>query len=97
VRCPSGCDNTGDTKALGLGIHPEDASVCKSAIADGALSIVGGIVGIGTYVGISNYDASKGKINGMEVGQAKASSKSFSTVKIDNIDMCDLDMRILNY
>ncbi len=94
--CPPGCANIGDSKAKGLGIHPDDASICKSALADGAVPNTGGVVGIGTYVGINNYDKSHGKVNGIEVGKNKAAGKSFSVVKVDNIDMCDLDMRILN-
>jgi hypothetical protein len=96
VNCPAGCGTGGDSKAKGLGIHPEDAGICKSAIADGSLPISGGLVGVGTYVGIAGYEKFEGKLNGMEVKKGKASMKSFSTIKVDNIDMCDLDMRIVD-
>ena len=57
--CPANCDNTGETLPKGLGIHPDDSSICKSAIVDGALPVGGGVVGVGTYVGINNYEGSK--------------------------------------
>lgn len=95
--CPGDCDITGDSKAKGLGIHPEDGSICKSAIADGAMPLTGGVVGVGSYIGLKQYDKGVGKVNGVEVGGGKMASKSFSVVKIDNIDMADLDLRILDY
>jgi hypothetical protein len=33
----------------------------------------------------------------MEIGAGKSSAKSFSVVKVDNIDMADLDVRILDF
>jgi len=33
-KCPAGCYDKGDSKVLGIGIHPEESSICKSAIYD---------------------------------------------------------------
>jgi len=33
-KCPNGCEEIGDSKVLGIGIHPEESSICKSAIYD---------------------------------------------------------------
>jgi len=33
-KCPMNCHEKGDKKVLGVGIHPAEASICKSAIYD---------------------------------------------------------------
>ena len=61
------------------------------------MALMGGIVGVGTYKGIGAYSKSEEKIYGIEVEPHKQSMKSFTTIKIDNVDMADLDLRILNH
>jgi len=56
VKCPANCDIFGESKVKGIGIHPDDSSICKSAIIDRAMPVVGGIIGVGLYTGISKYD-----------------------------------------
>lgn len=46
-RCPSGCSELGDAKVFGIGIHPENSGICKSAIYDQSAPFHGGIVGVG--------------------------------------------------
>lgn len=96
VKCPVNCDIFGESMVKGVGIHPEDSSICKSAIVDRAMPVLGGIVGVGIFIGLNKYDKG-GKINGIEVGSGSNSDKSFGVVKVDNIDMVDLDMRIVDY
>ena len=52
-------------------MHPEDSSICKSAIVDNSMPLSGGIIGLGTYVGIESYKESEEKIYGLEVDSAK--------------------------
>jgi len=33
-RCPNGCSELGEAKVFGIGIHPENSGICKSAIYD---------------------------------------------------------------
>lgn len=80
-----------------MGIHPEESSICKSAIIDNSMTLMGGIVGVGTYKGIGAYMKNEEKIYGLEVEAHKQSQKSYTTIKIDNVDMADLDLRILNH
>lgn len=46
-KCPAGCDIQGTKKVFGVGIHPAESSVCKSALYDSSMPVVGGIIGIG--------------------------------------------------
>lgn len=64
---------------------------------DNSLPYIGGVVGLATYTGLDAYMKSDNKVNGLSVGGSKKSMKSFATVKIDNTDMCDLDMRIIDH
>lgn len=41
------CHDKGDKPVIGVGIHPAEASICKSAIYDWSMPILGGIIGIG--------------------------------------------------
>lgn len=47
ARCPAGCYKSGTVDVVGMSIHNEDSSVCKSAIVDGAVPFNGGIIGVG--------------------------------------------------
>ena len=64
---------------------------------DNSLPYIGGVIGLATYTGLDMYMKSEDKVNGLSVGGSKKSQKSFTTIKIDNTDMCDLDMRIIDY
>jgi len=33
-KCPHGCSELGSAKVIGIGIHPENSGICKSAIYD---------------------------------------------------------------
>jgi hypothetical protein len=33
-KCPTGCSLIGDAKVIGIGIHPSNSGICKSAIYD---------------------------------------------------------------
>lgn len=39
--CPSDCFKIGESKIFGLGIHPEESSICKSAIIDRSMPLLG--------------------------------------------------------
>jgi len=56
-----------------MGIHPEESSICKSAIIDNSMTLMGGIVGVGTYKGIGAYMKNEEKIYGLEVEAHKQS------------------------
>lgn len=43
VYCPSHCWNQ---KAHGIGAHHQSSSICAGALADGSMSLYGGIVGV---------------------------------------------------
>jgi len=60
------------------------------------MPIFGGIIGVGIQPGLSTY--SKGEtINGLDAGKHSKSSKSFYTMKIDNFDMAETNMRIIDF
>jgi len=46
-KCPAGCTELGEAGVIGIGIHPEDSGICKSAIYDQSMPFSGGIVGVG--------------------------------------------------
>ena len=82
-------------KIYGIGIHPEESSICRSAIIDKAVPPCGGLIGIGVAHGLTSYDASPDKLLGVQVETFKKSEKSFFTYKIDNVDFAETDIRIL--
>jgi len=95
AKCPNGCHDKGNKKVFGVGIHSADASICKSAIYDWSMPTIGGVIGVGITPGLGSYQ--KGKILfGIEAFIAGPSEKSFYTVKIDNYDMAELNMRIVD-
>lgn len=79
--CPPGCFKSGETSVFGLGIHPQESSICKSAIVDGAMPLIGGVIGIGIVSGLEYYERASPK-NGIEVHSFQKSSKSFFTYKV---------------
>lgn len=52
--CPTGCIKS-ETNVYGLGIHPAESGICKSAIVDRAMPETGGIIGIGITHGLEMY------------------------------------------
>ena len=79
--CPPGCHKIGDTMVYGLGLHPEESSICKSAIVDGAMPLIGGVIGVGVTNGLDFYERSNPK-QGIEIKSFQRSSKSFFTYKV---------------
>lgn len=79
--CPTGCFKTGDTSVFGLGIHPEESSICKAAIVDGAMPLIGGVIGVGVTSGLDFYERANPK-HGIEVRSFQRSSKSFFPYKV---------------
>jgi hypothetical protein len=47
---------------FGRGIHPEESSICKSAIVDSSMPILGGVVGVAITFGLSGYEGSENTI-----------------------------------
>jgi len=94
--CPGNCHEKGDHKVFGMGIHPEMSSICKAAIYDRSMPISGGVIGVGIQPGIGQY--SKGqKVLGLVAGKHGPAPKSFYTLRIDNFDMAENDMRIIDF
>ena len=88
-KCPHGCSELGDAKVywlinakvIGLGIHPANSGICKSAIYDQSLPFAGGIVGVGITPGLSKY--SEGRIiSGLQAKGGGPAKKSFYTIKV---------------
>jgi LCCL domain len=59
VICPKDCWKAGSTQVFGLAIHPEEASICRSALVDNSMPLTGGIVGVGITYGLPGYQAGK--------------------------------------
>jgi hypothetical protein len=95
AKCPGGCDADGSKKVFGVGIHPAEASICKSAVYDWSISLIGGVIGIGITPGLSVYGKGK-KLHGLEAFENGLSTKSFYTIKIDSYDMAESNMRIID-
>ena len=79
--CPPGCYKIGESSVFGQGIHPEESSICKSAIVDGAMPLIGGVIGIGVTSGLDFYERSHPS-QGIEIRSFQRSSKSFFTYKV---------------
>ena len=93
--CPKDCWKPGSAPVFGVGIHPEEASICRSAIVDRSMPYIGGVIGIGISHGLNSYEAGH-PYAGLEVKSYKSSSKSFFTFKVDNVDFVNTDFRILD-
>ncbi len=59
AECPSGCLRDTSIRAIGIGIHPEEAVICTSAIVDRAVSFYGGVISVSIYSGIDSYTGGK--------------------------------------
>lgn len=95
AKCPNNCWKSGSTPVFGSGIHPEESSICRSAIADRSMPPFGGLIGIGVMTGLSAYEKAPSYM-GLEIKAHKASAKSFITYKVDNPDFMSSDVRILD-
>jgi len=98
-KCPAGCWIPHESSLVyGVGIHPEESSICRSAIVDKAIPLVGGIIGINILTGMNFYDESGSADDyfGLAPKSFGVSKKSFTTFKIDNIDFCTSDLRIID-
>lgn len=96
VQCPNDCYKSGTSLIFGVGIHPQESSICKSAIVDKALPLTGGIIGLTIVDGLEYYDRAQ-PIFGMEISSHQKSMKSFFVNKVDNIDFIAFDYRIINH
>jgi len=95
AKCPAGCSLPSASPTIGIGIHPEESSVCRAAIIDRSLTIYGGVIGVNILTGLTGYEGGEEfhKIKPMKKG---GSLKSFTTYKIDNVDFSESDIRILD-
>lgn len=93
--CPHDCWKQGATSVFGLGIHPEEASICRSAIVDRSMPLTGGVIGIGVTHGLNDYQKAPNYAD-LEIRAHKVSKRSFFTYKVDNVDFMESDMRILD-
>lgn len=82
--CPPGCHKTGESLVFGQGIHPQESSICKSAIIDNAMPLIGGVIGVGVVSGLEYYERANRK-NGIEIHSFQNSAKSFFTYKVSLI------------
>ena len=90
MACKQGCLNP-----TGIGIHPEEASVCAAAFIDQSIPFEGGLVGIGIAKGLESYEG--GSLKNIDVSGFQKSKRSFVTFKIDNVDMIQSELRILDF
>jgi len=90
------CWKPGTSKIYGEGIHPEESSICRAALIDRAIPLVGGVIGISALTGLEKYDEGQNQNLGLEVLGHSSSMKSFSVFKVDNIDFVAGDMRIVD-
>jgi len=94
AECPHDCLKA-QTRAVGLGIHPEESPICINALVDRAMSFYGGVINISIFRGLASYTGGK-KIYGIPVLGFGASKKSYTIAKVDNVDMIAKDVRILD-
>ena len=55
VICPKDCWKAGSTQIFGAAIHPEESSICRSALVDQSMPLTGGMVGVGVTYGLPGY------------------------------------------
>ncbi len=58
AECPADCNRI-QQRAIGMGIHPEEAAICLSALVDRAISFYGGIISVNIFKGLSSYTGGK--------------------------------------
>lgn len=59
AKCPHDCLKDTSIRAIGIGIHPEEAVICTAAIVDRAVSFYGGIISVSIYSGLDSYTGGK--------------------------------------
>ncbi|MCQ2815708.1 MAG: hypothetical protein MJ252_00430 [archaeon] len=95
AECPSDCLFKPAAPTYGVGIHPEESSICSSAIVDRASSIYGGIISININKGLDLYTGGL-KIFGISISPFIKSKRSFTVSKIDSVDNIEDNIRILD-
>ncbi len=58
AECPANCNRI-QQRAIGMGVHPEEASICLSALVDRAISFYGGIISVNIFKGLGSYTGGK--------------------------------------
>ena len=94
--CPKDCWKPGSSPIFGVGVHPEESSICRSAIVDHSMPFFGGVIGVGVMHGLPSYEAGP-TFGGLEVKAHQSSPKSFMTYKVDNADFMSSDVRIIDH
>jgi hypothetical protein len=80
---------------MGRGVYHPDTTVCAAGIIDGSLPRSGGLLQINRISGADTYNE-RPISKGMTVSQGNKSSWSFTTFKVNNVDMSKSDVRILS-
>lgn len=101
ASCPANCHKESDT-VLGVGVHPENSSICLSAIVDRAISLYGGIISISVVSGMNEYPIPENfpeKLGNISIQPYYSDTvkKSYTLAKVDNVDLIDKDIRIVNF
>lgn len=56
IKCPHDCHLPSEIgNVYGLAIHPEDSSICMSALVDKSMPFTGGVIGMNVLSGLSKY------------------------------------------
>lgn len=58
AKCPSNCMRNKE-RGVGIGIHPENSSICMNALIDRAISFYGGFIAISIFQGLPSYTGGK--------------------------------------
>jgi hypothetical protein len=78
-----------------VGIHPEESSICSNAYLDESIPIEGGTFGVSIQKGLTSYEG--GSLRNISVENFMKSKRSFTTIKVDTIDMVDSEIRIVDF
>lgn len=58
AKCPHDCHIAIEgSEVFGYGIHPEESSICMSALVDRSIPFHGGVIGINVLTGLNAYEA----------------------------------------
>jgi len=56
VKCPNDCYKPNENgNVYGYGIHPQESSICMSALTDRSMPFHGGVIGVNVLSGLSKY------------------------------------------
>jgi len=62
AKCPSDCHVPAEgSDVFGYGIHPEESSICMSALVDRSIPFHGGVIGINVLTGLKEYEEGPAK------------------------------------